>query len=144
MKKFPVNTIESGHYFTKPVYLDEKFILLSPETPMTPELVERLKQWGYHTILSEGEPVETPMAASADGNETISLSVDQDVKESALFREAEDFYRELVGFVERGVHELRNKKRDTRAPDWRHDQANDRYGSQPPPLHPETLRDEDR
>ncbi len=101
MKKFPVNTLETGHYFTKPVYLDAKFILLSPETPMTPELVERLKQWGYHTILSDGEPVETPMAASADGNETISLSVDQDVKESTLFREAEDFYRELVGFVER-------------------------------------------
>ncbi|MFW5684514.1 MAG: HD-GYP domain-containing protein [Spirochaetota bacterium] len=101
MKSFPVQTLEADHYFTRSAYLDEKYILLSPETPLTGELIDRLKQWSFQEIFCDGEIVEKPMAGGADGGETVAVSVDQDVKESALFREAEEFYGELLGFVER-------------------------------------------
>ncbi|MFW5776971.1 MAG: HD-GYP domain-containing protein [Spirochaetota bacterium] len=101
MKKFPVNSLEAGHYFTSPVFLDEGYILLSPETQMTAELVDRLHRWSYETVLSDGEMVEKPIASGGEGAGSISLAVDQDVKESALFKEAQAFYSELLGFVER-------------------------------------------
>lgn len=101
MKTFPVETLESGHYFTRPVFLDEKYILLSPETQLTTELIARLKRWSYESVLSDGEVVEKPIAAGGEKGETIAVSVDQDVKESTMFREAEAFYRELLSFVER-------------------------------------------
>jgi HD-GYP domain-containing protein (c-di-GMP phosphodiesterase class II) len=100
MKSYPVHTLEPGRYFTKPVYLDESYILLSTETPLTEELIERLKRWSYDDVHSDGSPVEKPVA-EGDSGETIAVSVDQDVKETAMFREAEAFYRELLVFVER-------------------------------------------
>lgn len=101
MKKFEVSSLEAGHYFTKPVFLDERYILLSPETPVTEEMVDRLRRWSYQSVLSEGDPVAKPIAISEGGAEAISVSVDRDVKENALFREAESYYHELLGFVER-------------------------------------------
>lgn len=101
MKEFPVNSLEAGHYFTSPVFLDASYILLSPETQMTAELIDRLRRWSYETVLCDGQMVEKPMASGGDGAESISLSVDQDVKESALFKEAQAFYSELLSFVEK-------------------------------------------
>ncbi|MFW5784001.1 MAG: HD-GYP domain-containing protein [Spirochaetota bacterium] len=100
MKSFPVQTLEPGYYFTKPVHLDDNYILLSPETPLTQELIDRLKTWSYDEVRSDGDQVEKPVA-DGSGGEAIALSVDQDVKETAFFREAEEFYGELLGFVER-------------------------------------------
>ncbi len=101
MRKFAVSTLEPGHYFTKPLYLDDRYVLLSPETPITSEMIERLRHWSYQEVLSDGEQVEKPIALNDEGGETISVSVDRDVKENALFREAESYYGELLGFVER-------------------------------------------
>jgi HD-GYP domain-containing protein (c-di-GMP phosphodiesterase class II) len=101
MKQFPVSTLEAGHYFSKPLFLDEKYILLSPEAQLTTELIDRLRQWSYETVYSDGEQVEKPIASGGDGAESIAVSVDRDVKESALFKEAEAFYAELLNFVER-------------------------------------------
>ncbi len=101
MRKFAVSTLEPGHYFTKPLYLDDRYVLLSPETPITSEMIERLRHWSYQEVLSDGEQVEKPIALNDERGETISVSVDRDVKENALFREAESYYGELLGFVER-------------------------------------------
>jgi HD-GYP domain-containing protein (c-di-GMP phosphodiesterase class II) len=101
MKKLPVDSLAAGHYFTSPVFLDEQFILLSPEAQMTAELIERLRRWSYEAVLCDGQMVEKPIASGGDGGESISLSVDQDVKESTLFKEAQEFYSELLSFVEK-------------------------------------------
>jgi len=101
MKKLPVDSLAAGHYFTSPVFLDEQYILLSPEAQMTAELIERLRRWSYEAVLCDGQMVEKPIASGGDGGESISLSVDQDVKESTLFKEAQEFYSELLSFVEK-------------------------------------------
>ena len=101
MKKLPVDSLAAGHYFTSPVFLDEQYILLSPEAQMTAELIERLRRWSYEAVLCDGQMVEKPIASGGDGGRVHALSVDQDVKESTLFKEAQEFYSELLSFVER-------------------------------------------
>ena len=102
MKTFPVDTLEAEYYFTKPVFLDENYILLTPETQLSKQLIDRLKRWSYETVLSDGDLVAKPIAnASGEGGETVALSVDQDVRENSLFREAQEFYEEVLSFVER-------------------------------------------
>ncbi len=101
MKAFPVSDLQAGRYFTKAVYLDDKYILLTPETQLTDSLLERLRAWEYATVLSDGESVTNPVLSSDDDGASVSLSVDQDVKEQTLFHEAETFFNELLGFVER-------------------------------------------
>ena len=101
MKQYPISTLKPDHYFTGSLHLDERYILLSPETPITHEMIDRLRRWSYESVESEGVAVEKPIAFGGAGGESISLSVDEDIKETALFREAESYYNELLGFVER-------------------------------------------
>jgi HD-GYP domain-containing protein (c-di-GMP phosphodiesterase class II) len=100
MKTFPVNTLEPSRYFTKQVYLDEKYILLSPETETTSEMINRLKLWRFRTVITDGEYVDKPIA-SDDAGERVGLSIDEDIKENARFQEAQKFFSELLTFVER-------------------------------------------
>lgn len=101
MKAFPVNNLESNYYFTKRAYLDEKYILLSPETPITTQMINRLKHWRYKTILSNGSLVDAPTVSKTPSAEVSSLSIDQDIKEQELLAEARAFYSELTAFIER-------------------------------------------
>jgi HD-GYP domain-containing protein (c-di-GMP phosphodiesterase class II) len=102
MNSFAVKEIEPGSYFTKPVFLDEKYLLLTPETQFDEALHERLTSWKFETIYSDGSIVSSPLAGDAeDGEDGVALSVDQDMKERALFKEAQEFFNEVLGFVER-------------------------------------------
>ena len=47
---------------TKPIYLDEKFILLSPEIAVPEDLVARLSHWGFDQVFSEGQITAEPAA----------------------------------------------------------------------------------
>lgn len=101
MKSFPVTNLESDYYFTKRAYLDDKYILLSPETPITAKLINRLKRWRFSQIRSDGSLVDTPTVSELSIAEGSSLSIDQDIREQTLFKEAQSFYTELATFIEK-------------------------------------------
>ena len=101
MNSVSVDGLESGKYFTKPVYLDDNFILLSPETQLPTELVDRLRSWSYDAVSTDGEVIDKPIVVADESGDAIAMSVDQDVKDASMFRQAEDFVGQLLGFVER-------------------------------------------
>lgn len=101
MKSFPVANLEADTYFNKRAFLDENYILLSPETPVTTKLLNRLKQWRYKSILSNGAIVDAPTVSDAVAAEGTTLSIDQDIREQNLFAEVQAFYSELTTFVEK-------------------------------------------
>ena len=101
MKSFPVVNLESDCYFTERAYLDDNYILLSPETPVTGKLINRLKRWKFDQIRSNGTLVDAPTVSEATTAEGTSLSIDQDVREQSLLNEAQTFYSELASFVEK-------------------------------------------
>lgn len=101
MKTFAVKDIEPGCFFTKPVFLDQKYMLLTPETQFDEALRQRLVDWKYDAVLSDGSIVSSPLVDDSNDDGVATLSVDQDVKERALFKEAQDFFNEVLGFVER-------------------------------------------
>ena len=45
MREVSVNILTPNSYFSEPVYLDEKYILLTPDTPVTDNLIKRLQEW---------------------------------------------------------------------------------------------------
>ena len=54
MKSIPLSELVPNRYFDQPVYLDKSFLLLTPDSPVTPELVRRLQKWKYTQILTDG------------------------------------------------------------------------------------------
>jgi HD-GYP domain-containing protein (c-di-GMP phosphodiesterase class II) len=88
-------------YFTKPLYLDENFILLTPEVPVDEALIKRLSAWEYRETRTEGVATE---AMSPDEN-----SSDKDFSGSILTEAAGDadkldrilaFYIDFMAYIE--------------------------------------------
>ncbi len=102
MNKLLISTLSPNMYFNAPVYLDDKFILLSQDTPATESLIRRLKQWGYSYVNTDGLPSEKPAAdkqVSVSEGETFTL--DQDLKEQESLKEVSQFFNGMLDFTEK-------------------------------------------
>lgn len=80
MNNYAIKDLEVGRFFSKPLMLDAKYILLSPEMPIRQELIKALIEWDYKEVFSEGEPSEKRTISSASG--TGDDEADQDVVET--------------------------------------------------------------
>ncbi len=97
MQIINVSSIEAGQYFTAPLYLDDRYILLSPETPISEELLNRLAEWKYTTVRTEGEATDTAGTSSAaDG-----AAIEQAVEDEEVRKEVHQLYQRLAEFTQK-------------------------------------------
>ncbi|MDR3171338.1 MAG: HD domain-containing protein [Treponema sp.] len=54
MKGYAIRTIAAGSLFSDTVYLDNQFILATPEIPISGELLKILDEWEFQEIYSDG------------------------------------------------------------------------------------------
>ena len=102
MARYPVSTLKDKSYFDAPVYLGEDYILLSPDTPVTEELVKRLKEWNFMDVNCDGKEVSKPAAFAAVSDE-VSLgaaTIDQDINHEHQMQETASLYLRLVSYTE--------------------------------------------
>ena len=99
MKEIPVSDLQEDSYFDSPVYLDEAFVLLSPDTPLTEQLIQRLKNWGYERVLSDGTLSAAPPYISSGAATTSSSVLDMDIKDKQDIVDAKKLYYALVNFI---------------------------------------------
>jgi HD-GYP domain-containing protein (c-di-GMP phosphodiesterase class II) len=101
MKNYIIKDIPQESYFSKPLYLDDHFLLAAPEMPFTEELRKTILNWEFKEALSDGEPREEyyseevdalPEKGSADAS---LLNDDNQVKR------AEDFYDSFYKHAEK-------------------------------------------
>jgi HD-GYP domain-containing protein (c-di-GMP phosphodiesterase class II) len=100
MNGIAVSTLQLNSYFDQPVYLEENYILLTPDSPITEELVKRLKRWKYMEVLTEGRAKDVPTFLSgADQSSFASQTLDEDIREREHFTAARKFYSEIRIFT---------------------------------------------
>ena len=63
MNNISLKDLKSKLFFSRPLFLDEGFVLLAPEMPVDEGLLKRLTRWEFRELLTEGLPLE----AAADG-----------------------------------------------------------------------------
>ena len=88
--------IPPGSFFSESVYLDEKFILATPEMPITLEMIKALSEWDFSSLYSAGSPMEeysAPIEGDAEEGEIPGFSI---LGESDKFKVAQEFYAGLV------------------------------------------------
>jgi HD-GYP domain-containing protein (c-di-GMP phosphodiesterase class II) len=56
MKDYPLADIAPEMYFSRPVYLDRRFIIAAPEMLISTAIKGALEDWGFKTLQSDGEP----------------------------------------------------------------------------------------
>jgi len=97
LKSIPFSTLKPGLKFSGDVFLDDNYILLTPEMTLSEELMDRLKAWGYHEIFqSEG----TAAPVLSEGEEGIgeegSELLGEDGKQIA---EVQEFYQKALEYT---------------------------------------------
>ena len=99
MKQIPLNELRENMYFDAPVFLDEGYILLSPDVQTAPELLQRLERWGFDGVYCEGGPVEAPAHLSGAKSAAVKSMLELDIKEREQMQGARDLYFSLLEFV---------------------------------------------
>ncbi len=98
MKSIPLQTLKPNSFLTGTAYLDETFILLTPETPVTEELVRALQAWGYKEIFSQ-EAVTAKSVVEAASSENASPTVQDTLEDAQAKEETQKFYSFLLEFT---------------------------------------------
>jgi HD-GYP domain-containing protein (c-di-GMP phosphodiesterase class II) len=57
MNSIALKDLKPKIFFSKPLFLDEGFVLLAPETPVDEGLIKRLTQWEFRETRTAGEPL---------------------------------------------------------------------------------------
>ena len=100
MNRISVNDLKVDSYFDAPVFLDEEFLVLSPEVPVTRELVNRLKRWGYAEVLTDGRSSDAPAQGLAIEEPGMLASLDETQQEKEARLKVSAFYLQLLAYTE--------------------------------------------
>ncbi len=98
MNKVSIGSLKPDSYIDKPVYLDEQYILLSPDVAVSSELIDRLQKWNYQEIQTDGIPFEgEPVNSNSNGTATAILEINE--KETEAKNQSQKFFDECVKFL---------------------------------------------
>jgi HD-GYP domain-containing protein (c-di-GMP phosphodiesterase class II) len=87
---FNVGELQNGFVFTEDAYLDKKFLLMPPGTPITQEFKMALRDWDFLKLFSEGAPAETLPAGATVSLRDANLDVADAQAKPADGQEAPD------------------------------------------------------
>jgi HD-GYP domain-containing protein (c-di-GMP phosphodiesterase class II) len=100
MKNYPIKNILEGSYFTKPAYIDERFILAAPETPFTGEIAGLLLKWGFREIWSNGECLDTYYSEDIASTPEEKAAENAGLSDREKLKQAEAAYDSFIDYVE--------------------------------------------
>lgn len=100
MKKYGINEIPPGSFFSEPVYAEKHFILAAPEMPFTNEMINALAEWNFREVYSAGVIAEDYAASGADRAEDGELAGAAFTSDGDKIIQAEEFYAAFTKFVE--------------------------------------------
>jgi HD-GYP domain-containing protein (c-di-GMP phosphodiesterase class II) len=103
MKNYILKDIPPDSYFSKTVYLDSQFILVTPEMPFSPQLAETLTEWQFQEVYSDGEPCEDFVAetlTTMDETELANPTNLATMNDADKIKRAEAFYVSFYHYAE--------------------------------------------
>lgn len=99
MKKVSISSLPVNAYIDQPVFLDDAYILTSAETPISGQMINRLKKWRYNFVLTDGRPSNVPASSESQLSELTSVSIENNLEEKKIRVEVQAYYREMIKFL---------------------------------------------
>jgi HD-GYP domain-containing protein (c-di-GMP phosphodiesterase class II) len=103
MNVISLRDLKPKTFFSKPLFLDEGFILLAPETPVDEGLIKRLTQWEFRETRTEGEPLQEAVheaAASSEEGEAAPAAVPDNADDKEKIGSVLAFYKDFTAYME--------------------------------------------
>ena len=101
MNQIAVKELQVGKYFSEPVYLDDEFMILSPEVPVSLGLVNRLTAWGIGFVYSAGTQSDEAPSGLFGDEPGVLAAIDETEEEQETRDKVFAFFRDLIAFVDR-------------------------------------------
>lgn len=104
MNAIPFKDLAPDTYFSEPVFIDDTYILLTPETPLTASLINRLAEWEIRELFTAGVQLNgeaeavAPEAEEADAEGRPVTSQTAGDKEN--LDKVSQFYEQFLKYVE--------------------------------------------
>ncbi|MDA3940226.1 MAG: HD domain-containing protein [Spirochaetia bacterium] len=99
MNKVSLENLKIDSYIDQPVFLDEKYILLSPDISISGEMIQRLKKWDFTEVKTNGIPFEgNSIGNNSNGASETVESHEQETEEQKIIN---DFTKGCVAFLTR-------------------------------------------
>ena len=97
MNKVSLGSLKIDSYINQPVYLDEKYILLSPDVSVSSEMLKRLEKWDFSEIKTDGIPFEgNTSGINQDGG---TATIEASEKQSEEQKLTNNFTSECINFL---------------------------------------------
>ena len=118
MNTYNAEHIKDLSFFNKNVYLDKKFLLLIPETPLTAELKAILNEWDFSLLYSDGEPSSfmSVRTDTASGKDVLDSSKENEIisdklkKQKEIMEETENKFWDFLRFTDKIFTDYTMKK----------------------------------
>ena len=98
MKSIPVNTLKPNTLLSGAGYLDDHFILTSPETPVSEDLIRLLHAWGYTEVYSE-ESATAKASVESEADVSAGAVYQDDAEDAETMVETQKFYVSILDFT---------------------------------------------
>jgi HD-GYP domain-containing protein (c-di-GMP phosphodiesterase class II) len=109
MKSLSVASLIPNSYFSSPVYLDKKYIILSTDTPVSTDLITRLKAWNYTEVFTDGDVLLQPQEELTNPVIIHEAIIDHTLQEQEKHDRIAAFYFDLVNYMDNVIKNLVKK-----------------------------------
>ena len=100
MNKVPLNTISEDSFLNAKLFLDDKYILLSPEIPFSEEIKKRLAKWNFNEIYMVDNPVSEDTISDEPGRVASSAVIaNRNPEEIRKEKETLEYYQGCLRFL---------------------------------------------
>jgi HD-GYP domain-containing protein (c-di-GMP phosphodiesterase class II) len=99
MKQISLDSLSENSGFDRPVFLDKEYILTSPDTFLSGDLIRRLKKWGFSEIFSDGSLREKETYRQPEGETDAKPALEKDIKDQEHLEKARKSYYEMLTFT---------------------------------------------
>lgn len=104
MQSYPIKDIPQDSYFTKPVFLDGRFILTVPEIPFSNSLRKALLEWEFREVQSDGIPQAMYSGESLESEQDLKEDITEievkDISDKDKLLRITEFYQKFLLYVE--------------------------------------------
>jgi len=102
MNAIALKDLKPKTFFSKPLFLDEGFVLLAPETPVDEGLIKRMTQWEFREARTEGKPLQEAAREeeTAGGGEAATAVVPDGADDKEKIQRVLAFYKDFASYME--------------------------------------------
>jgi len=98
-KRIPLEELKPDTYYDAPIWLDETFMIISTDAPITKGIIDNLKTWGYKGVWTEGSLVSGATPSTASVEKVSGAVLNNDAKEAEGRRTARNYFESLSVFT---------------------------------------------